>query len=85
MCSSDLAGSIWPIMFMMQGAPGQGGMGMMNMMGQMDPAELKRMTENCNKMMESMQSPSSGTTPEKGQAEPDRAAPPFLSGAVSTD
>lgn len=40
-----------------QGGMGMGGMngmmGMMNMMGQMDPAQMNRMMENCNKMMES--------------------------------
>ena len=28
--------------------------GMMGMMGQMDPAQMSRMMENCNKMMEGM-------------------------------
>jgi hypothetical protein len=51
---------------MQNGMKPQGGMmGMMNMMGQMDPAQMNRMMENCNKMMEStMQSPPSGTTPQ---------------------
>lgn len=34
----------------MQGMKGM--IGMMNMMGQMDPAQMKQMMENCNKMME---------------------------------
>ncbi len=35
--------------------PGHGPMGgMMGMMGQMDPAQMNRMMENCNRMMESM-------------------------------
>jgi hypothetical protein len=51
---------------MMQGdGMGQGGMGMMKMMGQMDPAEMKRMMENCNKMMEGMQSPPLEPRPEQ--------------------
>lgn len=47
-----------------QAQPGQGMMGgmmgMMNMMGQMDPAQMNRMMENCNKMMESMMGAPSG-------------------------
>lgn len=35
---------------------GRGGMmGHGGMMGQMDPAQMNRMMENCNRMMESMQ------------------------------
>ncbi len=52
----------------MQGMQGmQGMMGMMNMMGKMDPAQMNRMMENCNKMMESDTSPSqpSGAQPKK--------------------
>ena len=46
----------------------QGMMGMMNMMGQMDPAQMKQMMENCNKMMEGSMSPSQppGAEPKKG-------------------
>jgi len=42
--------------------------GMMNMMGQMNPDQMKQMTqivENCNRMMESMM-----TAPEKPNREP---------------
>lgn len=41
---------------------GQGGM--MGMMNGVDPAQMKRMTENCNHMMESM-TQSMPSTPEK--------------------
>ncbi len=53
----------------MQGMQGMMGMmGMMNMMGQMDPAQMNRMMENCNKMMEGGMPPSqpSGGEPKKG-------------------
>ena len=43
--------------------PGQGMMGMMGMMGQMDPAQMNRMMENCNKMMESRMQPPPGAAP----------------------
>lgn len=50
----------------MQGMQGMNGM--MNMKGQMDPAQMKRMMENCNKMMEGGMSPSQpfGAEPKKG-------------------
>ncbi|WP_431269242.1 hypothetical protein [Dankookia sp. P2] len=39
-----------------QGMMGQGGMmGHGGMMGQMDPTQMNRMMENCNRMMEGMQ------------------------------
>lgn len=46
-----------------QGQSGQGmmGGGMMGMMGQMDPAQMNRMMENCNKMMEGMNRDPSGS------------------------
>lgn len=47
----------------------QGMMGHGGMMGQMDPAQMNRMMEDCNRMMESMQrSPSAprGTQPGNG-------------------
>ena len=46
----------------------QGMMGMMNMMGQMDPAQMKQMMENCNKMMEGGMSRTQppGAEPKKG-------------------
>ncbi|MCO6416175.1 hypothetical protein JYK14_08340 [Siccirubricoccus sp. KC 17139] len=51
-----------------QGMMGRGGMmGMMNMMGQMDPAQMNRMMENCNRMMEGMQrSPSAPRDTQPG-------------------
>lgn len=56
-----------------QQAPGQGMMGrdgMMGhggMMGQMDPAQMNRMMENCNRMMEGMQrSPSAPRDAQPG-------------------
>lgn len=55
-----------------QGQSGQGmmGGGMMGMMGQMDPAQMTRMMENCNKMMEGMNRGSGGSghaAPAPGQ------------------
>ncbi|HWX51112.1 MAG TPA: hypothetical protein VNZ61_23950 [Roseomonas sp.] len=56
-----------------QGQSGQGMMGGMGgMMGQMDPAQMNRMMENCNKMMESMMQNRGGSgtapsTPTPGQ------------------
>lgn len=46
-----------------QGMMGGGMMGMMNMMGQMDPAQMNRMMENCNKMMEGMNQAPGGSAP----------------------
>ena len=50
-----------------QAQPGQGTMGgmmgMMNMMGQMDPAQMNRMMESCNKMMEGMNQAPGGSGP----------------------
>ncbi len=48
-----------------QGQSGQGmmGSGMMGMMGQMDPAQMNRMMENCNKMMEGMNRGPGGSGP----------------------
>ena len=50
-----------------QGQSGQGMMGgimgMMNMMGQMDPAQMSRMMDNCNKMMEGMNRAPDGSGP----------------------
>ena len=49
-----------------QGMMGQGGMmGHGGMMGQMDPAQMNRMMENCNRMMEGMQR--SPSTPRDAQ------------------
>ncbi|GGG52389.1 hypothetical protein GCM10010964_44430 [Caldovatus sediminis] len=46
-----------------QGMMGGGMMGMMNMMGQMDPAQMNRMMENCNRMMEARSRGGPGTGP----------------------
>ncbi len=49
--------------------PDRGMMGQGGMMGRMDPAQMTRMMENCNKVMESMQhSPSApqGAQPRNG-------------------
>ncbi|MBU8541917.1 hypothetical protein [Falsiroseomonas tokyonensis] len=46
-----------------QGSGMRGMMGMMNMMGQMDPAQMNRMMENCNKMMEGMNRGQGGSDP----------------------
>lgn len=49
-----------------QGMMGQGGMmGHGGMMGQMGPAQMNRMMENCNRMMEGMQR--SPSAPRGGQ------------------
>ena len=50
-----------------QGMMGRGGMmGSGGMMGQMDPAQMKRMMESCNRNMETMKHSSSGASPSHG-------------------
>ena len=51
-----------------QGMMGRGGMmGHGGMMGQMDPEQMNRMMENCNRMMEGMQrSPSAPSDTQPG-------------------
>jgi len=49
---------------------GQSGMmgksgGMIGMMKGVDPAQMNRMVENCNRMMESMMQPAPNATPNK--------------------
>ncbi len=57
-----------------QGQSGQGmmGGGMMGMMGQMDPAQMNRMMENCNKMMEGMNRGPGGSGPAAPAPGPQR-------------
>lgn len=53
---------------MMGGQPGMKGHhgGMMGMMNGVDPAQMKRMVENCNRMMESMMQTMPNTPEKKG-------------------
>ena len=57
-----------------QGQSGQGMMGgimgMMNMMGQMDPAQMSRVMENCNEMMEGMNRAPDGSGPSPSAPAP---------------